>query len=120
MRYLTQVLWILGFSFLGEGLHALLPWPIPASIYGMVLLFLALALKLVRLDQIRETGHFLVNIMAVLFVCPAVGLLKCWPVFRDNLLSLGILLVVSTALTFWVAGGVTQWLLRRKEDGKDD
>lgn len=119
MRYLVQFLWIIGFSFLGEGLHALLPFPIPASIYGMVLLFLALALKLVRLDQVRQTGHFLVNIMAVLFVCPAVGLLKCWPVFRDNLLFLGAVILASTALTFWVSGGVTQWFLRRKEDGKD-
>lgn len=116
MRYLFQMLWILGFSFLGETLHILLPWPIPASIYGMVLMFLALTIKLVKLEQVRETGHFLVNIMAVMFVSPAVGLLSCWDVVRENLVSISVVILGSLFLTFGVSGAVTQWLLKRKGD----
>lgn len=44
MKHLRQFLIILFFSFLGEGLKALLPLPVPASIYGLVLLFAALEL----------------------------------------------------------------------------
>lgn len=115
MKYLFQMLWILGFSFLGEALHILLPFPIPASIYGMVLLFLALSLKLVKLDWVKETGHFLVNIMAVMFVSPAVGLLGCWDVVKQNLVSICVIILVSLVLTFGISGAVTQWLLKRKE-----
>ena len=43
MKYLRQFGLILLFSFLGEALRALIPLPVPASIYGMALLFLALA-----------------------------------------------------------------------------
>lgn len=119
MKYLFQMLWILLFSFLGEVLHALLPVPIPASIYGMVLLFLALTLKLVKLEQVCETGHFLVAIMGVMFVSPAVGLLKCWNVVRENLLSVAVIIAVSLVLTFFVSGLVTNLFLK-KEDGKHD
>lgn len=119
MNYLHQFLRIILFSFLGEGLHILLPWPIPASIYGMVLLFLALALKWIKIDQIRESGQFLVNIMAVLFVCPAVGLLKCWDIVQDKLLPVCVIVLVSLVLTFGVSGRITQWLIQRKGDEKN-
>lgn len=119
MKYLCQLLWILTFSFLGEALHRLLPLPIPASIYGLILLFLALSLKIVKPDQVQETGHFLVSIMAVMFVCPTVGILKCWDIIQDNLGSVCVIIVVSTVLTFYVSGRVTQWFIRRKE-GKEN
>lgn len=118
MNYLFQFLVILVFSFLGEGLHELLPLPIPASIYGMVLLFLALSLKLVKLEQVKDTGHYLVNIMAVMFVSPAVGLLTCWDVVRENLVSVCVMMVVSLLLTFFVSGFVTK--LAMKKEGKEN
>ena len=40
MKYLTQFFWILLFCALGELLQAVIPFPIPAAIYGLVLLFL--------------------------------------------------------------------------------
>ena len=85
----------------------------------MVMLFLALTLKWIKLDQIRESGQFLVNIMAVMFVCPAVGLLKCWDIVRDKLLSVCVIVLVSLVLTFGVSGPVPQWLIRRKGDGEN-
>lgn len=118
MKHITQFLWILLFSFLGQLLHSMLPLPIPASVYGLVLLFLALLLKLVRLEWIRETGRFLVNIMAVMFVCPAVGLLGCWDVVKENLAAVCSIIAVSLVLTFWVSGTVTEKLL--KKEAQDD
>lgn len=113
MKYLRQFTIILLISCLGEVCHALLPMPIPASIYGMVLLFAALMTGLIKLDQVKETGQYLVSIMSVLFVCPAVGLLKYWDVLRENLLAVAVILVVSLVLTFFVAGRVTQWAMKR-------
>lgn len=115
MNYLLQCFWILLFSCLGECLHVLIPLPIPAAIYGLILLFLALMFKLVKLEQIRQTGSFLVNIMAVMFVSPTVGILECWDVVRDHLISICVIILVSTAATFFVSGKVTQWMIRRRK-----
>ena len=51
MKYLRQLLMILIFSFIGEVLHAVIPIQMPASIYGLVLLFIALMTGLVKLPQ---------------------------------------------------------------------
>ena len=115
MKYLHQILLISLFSFLGEALHALLPWPIPASIYGMLLLFAALSLKLIRTEQVKEAGGFLVSFLPVLFVAPIVSLLDCWDQLKSHLLPILGILLGSTVLCFAVSGRITQWYVRRKE-----
>lgn len=106
---------IVTISFLGELLHSLIPVPVPASIYGMVLLFLALHIKLIQLEQVKETGHFLVSIMAVMFVVPAVGLMDCWDILREDLFSIGLIIIASLVLSFAVTGIVTQLLIRWRD-----
>lgn len=118
MKYLRQFLIILAVSFLGEVCRALLPWPIPASIYGMALLFLALETGLVKLEQVRDAAGFLTSVLPVLFVAPAVNLLDCWQDVAPVAFQIGAIIVVSTAVTFAVGGKVTQWLLNRKEAEK--
>jgi len=68
MNYLRQFLIIICFTFLGELLNLLIPLPIPAAVYGLVLLFLALQLGIVKLEQVRTVGEWLVSIMGILFV----------------------------------------------------
>ena len=118
MKYLRQILLILLFSFLGELLHAVIPLPVPASIYGMVLMFAALSLKIVRLEQVREAGDFFVSILPVLFVAPIVSLLDCWDIIRPNLLPITVILLVSTLVCFAVSGWIPQLLMKhgKKEE----
>ena len=59
---------ILLVSFAGEVLKLALPFPVPGSIYGMLLLFIALCTGVIRLEHVRETGLFLVEIMPILFL----------------------------------------------------
>lgn len=120
MKHLQQFLIILGFSALGELCHWLIPWPIPASIYGMALLFLALSLKLVKVEQVKQTGGFLVSIMPVLFVVPLVSLMENWDLISRNLVAIVSITVVSTVTTFAGAGLVTQWLAGRGKERKHD
>ena len=115
MKYLSQCLWILVFSFLGELAHMLLSLPIPASIYGLILLFLALNMRIVKLEQVQETANFLVSLMGLMFVCPTVGLLKYWDVVRENWGSVCVIILVSTLLTFFVSGRVTQLFIKKEE-----
>ena len=72
MKYLKQFGIIIGISFVGEILHRVIPLPVPASIYGIVLLFVLLESKILPIDSVRETGKFLVEIMPVMFIPAAV------------------------------------------------
>jgi holin-like protein len=117
--YFKQFCVILGFSFLGELCHWLIPWPIPASIYGMVFLFLALTFKILPLEKVAATGRFLVSIMPVLFVAPTVSLLDCWSVVAPEIVKLVTIVVSSTFVVFLVSGWVTQ-LAMGKRGASDD
>lgn len=82
MKYLRQLLMILIFSFIGEVLHAVIPIQMPASIYGLVLLFIALMTGLVKLPQVHEAARFLIEIMPLMFIPAGVGLIDSWGELR--------------------------------------
>ena len=110
MKYLNQFLIILGFSLIGEVLQRIVPLPIPASVYGIVLLFLALCLKLVKVEQVKTAGSFLTSILPLLFVSPAVGILENWDLIKGSLFAMLLLALATTCLTFGIAGRVAQSL----------
>ena len=118
MKYIKQLLIIVAFSMIGEALAALIPLPVPAAIYGMVLLFLALLSGLLKPAQVSETAHFLISIMPLFFVAPTVKLLGYWGVIKPALVPICVVLISSTIVVFAVAGLVTQWL-RSREDRHD-
>jgi len=113
MKYLSQFLIILGFTFAGEALQRLLPLPIPASVYGLVLLFAALCVGVVKVSQVKTTGNFLSSLLPILFVSPTVGIVEDWALIQPKLLPIALLLAASTFLTFGVSGGIAQRLMRK-------
>src|SRR3712207_2292016 len=113
MKFVKQFILILLFSFLGELLHYLIPLPFPASIYGIVLLFLALSTKIVKVKDVREVSVFLIAVMPVMFIPAAVGLMASWSDIRSNLLQYVVVTVVSTFVVMGVAGRTTQYIIRR-------
>lgn len=115
MRILKQFGIILSISFLGEFLHALLPLPVPASIYGIVVLFACLELKLLPVSAVKETSSFLIQIMPVMFIPAAVGLIDAWSVVKSSILQYLAITVVSTFAVMIVAGRVTQAIIRRSK-----
>ena len=115
MKYVFQFSRILAFCLAGELLHALLPLPVPASIYGLLLLLLALKLGFVKLDQIRETGHFLTGIFLVLFIPATVGIIDSLDVLRGAWLPILLALFPVTVLVFFVSGRVTESVIGRDE-----
>lgn len=118
MKYLIQFLIIIAFSFVGELLHYCLPLPIPASIYGIVVLFVALELKWIKVKDIRETSGFLIAIMPVMFIPAAVGLIDSWQSIGSSWLQYIIVTVVSTFVVMAVAGLMTQYVIRISKKGK--
>lgn len=114
MKYVPQFLYILSFSFIGEVLQKAIPLPIPAAIYGLVLLLIALGTGLLKAKQVEEAANWLISIMPILYVPICVKILEYWGVISGNAVAIITITVVSTFLVFAVSGLVTQWLMKRR------
>lgn len=117
MKYLLQFTRIMVISFVSEILHGLLPLPIPASIYGIVILFLLLETGILPLEKVKETGKFLIEIMPVMFIPAAAGLLDSWGVIAPSLGAYVCVALVSTVVVMAVSGLVTQAVIRLGKGG---
>lgn len=112
MKYIKQFGIILLISFIGEVLRYYIPLKIPASIYGLVLLFLALELRIIKVESVRETSRFLIEIMPLMFVPAGVGLLSSWGVLKPVCIPIIVIVIVSTIIVMAVSGLVTQGVIR--------
>ena len=113
MKYVKQFGIILLISFAGEALNYLLPLPVPASIYGLVLMFLCLQLRVFRLEDVRDTALFLIEIMPLMFIPAGVGLMEEWGALSEIWLPFAVILVLTTVLVMAVTGRITQWMIRK-------
>ena len=118
-NYLFQFARILAFCFLGEICHAVLPLPIPASIYGLLLLLAALRFGIVKLEQVKEVGLFLTGIFPLLFVPAAAGVMELWAEMGEMLLPIVIAIIPVTVLVLVSAGRTTQALTSRRAARKE-
>ena len=107
MEILKQFGMILSISFWGEVFHILLPLPVPASIYGIVILFLCLELKLLPVTAVKKASSFLLQIMPVMFIPAAVGLMDSWGAVKSSVLPYLAITALSTFAVMVVAGRVT-------------
>lgn len=114
MRLLYQFGIILTITFLGEVLHAVIPLPIPASIYGLVLMLLALCTKIVKLKQVKVAANFLLDIMPPMFIPAAVGLIVVWGDLKAVLVPLLAVTVITTVAVMAVTGRTAQSIIRKK------
>jgi holin-like protein len=106
-----QVLFIHVFLFLGAALKEVIPLPIPASMFGLIILFLALYLKIVKLEWVEKGAKWLMAELLLFFVPSAVGIVN-----YDDILSLqgaeivlliGISTVIVLGMTALVAEKIT-------------
>lgn len=121
MLYLRQFCIILFVSFLGELLHAMIPFPIPASVYGLILMLLALCTGILKLKHVKETAGFLIEIMPVMFIPAAVGLLDSWDSLKPVWIPVILITILSTIIVIGVTGQVTQRMIHKeKMNGEKD
>ena len=116
MKLFKQFTIIIFLSFLGEVLHTLIPFPIPASIYGIMLLFFLLERNVLRIDDIREVSDFLIFIMPLLFIPPAVGLIDVWDELRASLTAYVTIIIAVTLIVMVATGRITQWVLQNQKE----
>ena len=121
VKLLRQFLVIMAVSFVGEILHAVLPLPIPASIYGLVLMLALLMTGALKLDAVEDAGKFMIEIMPVMFIPAGVGLMESWGELKAVLVPVLVITLVSTIVVMVVSGRVTQAVIRleKKHKGGD-
>lgn len=120
MKYIKQIMIILLFSFLGELLNYIIPLSIPASIYGMALLFLALTTKIIKLEQIEDTAEYLLSIMLIFFVPSAVGIMDTFFEYQNSMLPIILIVIISTLVVLIVTGLVSQLMIKITSKKGDD
>ena len=118
MKIITQIGVLFGVCLGGVGISAILPFPFPASVSAMLLLFALLLCRVVKPGQIDEIAGFLTKNMAILFLPAAVGIIESLDILQDSGIQILIICLVSTLLTFGVTATVVSLLMRladRKE-----
>ncbi|MDE6481602.1 MAG: CidA/LrgA family protein [Alphaproteobacteria bacterium] len=115
MKYLGQFCVIMVFVALGELLEYLIPLPIAGSIYGLVLLFLALATGLVKLSWVADVADWFHGIMGLFFVAPAVAIINIWGDIADVWWRLVLLLVITYFVSMITTGVTAQALIKDKK-----
>ena len=114
MKLLRQFMIILLLSFLGEVLKMFIPLPIPASVYGLVLMLLCLVTGILKTSQVKEAAFFLIEIMPVMFIPAAAGLIDSWKVLQPLLLPILVITVVITIFVMVVTGKIAQMIAQKR------
>ena len=114
MKFLRQFMIILLLSFLGEVLKMFIPLPIPASVYGLVLMLLCLVTGILKTSQVKEAAFFLIEIMPVMFIPAAAGLIDSWKVLQPLLLPILVITVVITIFVMVVTGKIAQMIAQKR------
>ncbi len=115
MKFVRQFCIILLFSLLAEMLHAWIALPIPASIYGLLLMFLALRLGWIAPQAVEQAGNSLIQAMPLMFIPAAVGLVETWPELEKIWLPVLLIVLLTTLVVMGVSGKTAQAVLRWEE-----
>ena len=116
MKYIKQICIILGVCLIAEVMEYLIPLPVAASIYGLLLMLLALMTKVIKLKDVENVSDFLTGNMAILFIPATVGIMASVEEIKQMLIPLCVISVASTLLVMSVTGWVTQWIIRKRKD----
>ena len=121
MKYLHEAVIIAAVTFAAEIIKFLVPLPVPASIYGLILLFVLLKSGAVKLEQIEHVGGLLLELMPLLLVPASVSFLTVLDTIQGMLLPVLIMGLAGTTVVMIVTGTVSQGIIRRsgKEKGHE-
>ena len=123
MHYLKQFAVIIAISAISELLAIFIPLPIPASIYGMSLLFLLLMTGVLKLQQVENAANLLLGIMPALFVVSGAGLITSYGQISEHFFGWVAVNIGSTIVILATTGLLAQGMIRRKKakevDGND-
>ena len=113
MKFVRQLAIILAVSLIAEVMEYLIPLPVAASMYGLVLMLLGLVTKVIPLEKVEGAADFLADILPILFVPPTVGIMANVEALKEMLLPLCVISVVTTVLIMAVTGRTAQGIMKK-------
>ena len=104
--------------FLAELLEYLIPLPVAASIYGLLLMLAALVTGIIPLEKVEGVADFLLENMIIMFIPPTVGIMANVDEVKAMLVPLVVISAGTTLLIMAVTGWTAQGIIRRQNGNK--
>lgn len=120
MKYVRECAVIFGITLVGELLNAVLPFPVPAGVYGLFLLLFLLCKGIVKLEDVEATGNFFLDIMPIMFIPASVGLIEQFGLIREILVPLVVISLLSTLVVMAVTGKTAELMMGRGKKKEGD
>ena len=120
MKYMIQIGVISTIAFVAELLHFILPLPIPASVYGMAILFLFLCLGIIKLEMVEDAADWILSVMPIFFIAPTVGLIEACSDIKGQVIPLVFICFVSTVVVTAITGLIAQAIIRLRKERKGE
>ena len=118
IKFILQIIGLILINKAGFYIVELLSLRIPGNVLGMILLFVLLWTRIVRLEWVEGAADFLVKHLSFFFVPISVGLMTLGGMIAQNGIQLAVILVLSAIVGMVFAGGTSNVLIKRKE-GKE-
>ncbi|ENZ03459.1 CidA/LrgA family protein [Clostridium thermobutyricum] len=118
MKLFREALIILILYIIGEVITAVTHVPIPGNIIAMILLFIALCLKIIKLEQINTISNFFLDHLAFFFLPAGVAVMNSFGLIKANIVQILIVCLVTTAVTMTITGLVVQAIANKMDKKK--
>ena len=120
MKYMKQIGVISAIAFVAELLYYVVPLPIPASVYGMAILFLLLCFGIIKIEMVEDVADWILSIMPIFFIAPTVGLIEAIGDIKGQVIPLVLMCVISTVVVTTVTGFCAQGIIRLRQERKGE
>jgi holin-like protein len=100
MKIMEQLALVALVGLAGIVLASLLPVPFPGSIMSMLVMFVLLLSKAIKVRQIEQVSQFFLSNMGAFFIVPVVAILEQLEVMKGNTLKFFAVCIASTLITF--------------------
>ena len=98
----------------------MIPLPIPASVYGMGILFACLCLGIIKLEMVEDVADWILSIMPIFFIAPTVGIIEAFADIQGQIIQLVLICFISTVVVTSVTGLIAQGIIRLRKEKKGE
>ena len=111
MKYVKEIVIIFGITMVGELLNKFIPLPVPAGVYG-------LCSGIIKLSDVEVTGNLLLDLMPVMFIPAAVGIIDKIEELKAVMIPMLIITFVTTFIVMSITGVTAEWIIKRQKKGE--
>ncbi|WP_026894916.1 CidA/LrgA family protein [Clostridiisalibacter paucivorans] len=116
MNILLQFGIIVGIWQIGELISYWTNLPIPGTVLGMIILFILLNTKIIKIEDLKISSDFLLNNLAFFFIPAGVALIGSIGVLKDAWLSLLIITLLTTFIVMGITGLIVENMIKWRKN----